>query len=162
MTDITLKDITIGIISDTHGYLRQHALTALKEADLIIHAGDIGAPQILAELRVIAPVIAVRGNTDRSPWAQDLPETATTEVGGTLFYVVHDLGRLDLDPAAAGFQVVVHGHSHQPSIHQAGEVLYLNPGSAGPQRFRLPITLALLHFRAARFCPEIVELDVGL
>lgn len=132
----------IGIISDTHGLLRDEALRALEGADLIIHAGDVGKPEILEALKAIAPVAAVRGNVDTGAWALQLPATTVAEAGTTLIYVLHNLQEMDLDPAAAGFRVVVSGHSHKPSREERGGVIYLNPGSAGPRRFSLPVTLA--------------------
>lgn len=131
----------IGVISDTHGLLREQALDALRGSELVIHGGDIGGPAILDSLSQLAPVAAMRGNTDREQWANSLPETAVVESQGALIYVVHDIHALDLDAAAAGFHIVVSGHSHKPSRAERDGVLYLNPGSAGPKRFNLPITL---------------------
>ena len=133
---------TLGLISDTHGLLRLEALDALRGADLIIHAGDVGGPEIIEALKNLAPVIAVRGNTDNDPWAAELPSTAAVEAGSALIYVLHDAGKLDLDPPAAGFQMVVTGHSHRPSLTERDGVLHVNPGSAGPRRFNLPLTVA--------------------
>jgi hypothetical protein len=147
----------VGVISDTHGLLRPEALRALAGADLILHAGDVGSPEVLAGLRALAPVVAVRGNNDRGPWAEALSETEVVTAGGRSLYVLHDLGTLDLDPRAAGFDAVIAGHSHQPRIERRDGVLYLNPGSAGPRRFRLPIALAWLD--VARLEAEIVRLD---
>jgi putative phosphoesterase len=134
----------IGVISDTHGLLRPEALRALAGADRIIHAGDVGAPEVLEALARIAPLTAVRGNNDYEPWADVLPLTAVLEAGAALIYVLHDRNELDLDPTAAGFRVVVAGHSHQPGQERKGGVLYFNPGSAGPRRFRLPISVGRL------------------
>jgi len=134
----------IGVISDTHGLLRPEAVKALAGVELIIHAGDIGNPQVLAALGQIAPVQAVRGNTDRGEWAADLPHTRVVEVGGVLLYVLHELFTLDLDPAAAGFAAVIYGHSHSPRLERKNGVMYLNPGSAGPRRFSLPVSLAFI------------------
>lgn len=150
----------IGVISDTHGLLRPEALRALAGADLIVHAGDVGSPEVLEALRTVAPVVAVRGNNDRAPWASALAETEVVESGGRTLYVLHDLKTLDLDPRAAGFDAVIAGHSHQPRIERRDGVLYLNPGSAGPRRFRLPIALAWLDVDAARIDAKIVQLDV--
>lgn len=133
--------MTLGIISDTHGLLRPGALEALAGVDHILHAGDIGAPEIIAQLEQLAPVTAIRGNVDRGAWALAFPLTALAELGGKLFYLVHALEWLDLDPAAAGFDAVIYGHSHQPARSEKEGVLYFNPGSAGPRRFRLPISL---------------------
>jgi putative phosphoesterase len=134
----------VGVISDTHGLMRPEALAVFDGVDLILHAGDVGAPEVLDRLRAVAPVAAIRGNVDRASWARDLPATDMIEVGGKTVYLVHDLNDLDLDPAAAGISAVISGHSHRPAIRWGREVLYLNPGSAGPRRFRLPITIALL------------------
>jgi putative phosphoesterase len=147
--------MAIGVISDTHGLLRPEALQALAGSSLIIHAGDVGDPGILDALRKIAPVAAVRGNIDKG---DALPEFLRVEHGGALIYVLHDVNQLDLDPAAAGLQVVISGHSHKPSIRKNGGVLYLNPGSAGPRRFTLPITVARLHVAGKQVEAESVEL----
>ncbi|HTX24193.1 MAG TPA: metallophosphoesterase family protein [Steroidobacteraceae bacterium] len=138
----------LGLISDTHGLLRAQAKQALAGVDLIIHAGDIGTPQVLAELRTLAPVHAVRGNNDRGPWALALPATEAIELEGVSIYVLHDLQELDLDPAAAGFGAVIAGHSHRPAIETRDGVLYLNPGSAGPRRFSLPVAVGFLEVAA--------------
>lgn len=135
----------IGLISDTHGLLRKEALEALGEAELIIHAGDVGKPEILAELRKIAPVVAVRGNVDKGEWAKVLPVTAVAEARAVMIYVLHDVKALDLNPASAGFRIVVSGHSHKPGKMDRDGVLYVNPGSAGPRRFQLPVTVARLN-----------------
>jgi len=150
----------IGVISDTHGLLRPEALRALAGADLIVHAGDIGSPQVLDALRAVAPVVAVRGNNDRGPWAAALADTEVVEAAGRSLYVLHDVKELDLDPRTAGFDAVIAGHSHQPRIDRRDGVLYLNPGSAGPRRFRLPIAVAWLAVEPAGLDAEIVELDV--
>jgi len=131
-----------GLISDTHGLLRPEALKTLEDVDLIIHSGDIGSPQIIDALRKLAPVFAIRGNVDRRIWADEFSETEIVEVDGLLLYVLHDLNQLDLDPVAAGFRVVIHGHSHNPRVVEKQGVVYLNPGSAGPRRLRLPISIA--------------------
>jgi uncharacterized protein len=135
---------TVGVISDTHGLLRPQVLLALEGVDLIVHAGDIGTPGIIDRLQQVAPVRAVRGNVDRAVWASEFPDTEIVEVEDVLLYVLHDLGQLDLDPAAAGFHAVICGHSHDPRVSEARGVVYLNPGSAGPRRFTLPISLARL------------------
>lgn len=134
----------IGIISDTHGLMRPEALRALAGVDHILHAGDVGAPEVLERLRELAPVSAVRGNVDRGVWAQALPETDLVEAAGRTFYLVHDVDDLDVDPAAAGVCAVVSGHSHRPAVLRRRGVLYVNPGSAGPRRFRLPVTVGLI------------------
>ena len=138
----------IGVISDTHGLLRPEAVEALRGAEQIIHAGDIGAADVLTALAAIAPVTAVRGNNDGAAWAAHIPETAVLAAGGTSIYVIHDVNELDLDPSAGGFGVVVAGHSHRPAQSQRGGVLFFNPGSAGPRRFRLPISVGRLHVDA--------------
>jgi putative phosphoesterase len=150
----------IGVISDTHGLLRPQALAALEGVELIIHAGDIGDRRILRKLERLAPVYAVRGNTDRGNWSADLPLTRVVEVGGVHLYVLHELFCLDLDPAAAGLAAVIFGHSHSPYLERKNGVLYLNPGSAGPQRFTLPVTLARLTMQGFSLHPELVELKV--
>jgi putative phosphoesterase len=153
---IGLGGLVAGLISDTHGLLRDQAVEALAGSDLIIHAGDVGRPEILDRLRAIAPVVAVRGNVDRGAWADALPETACADAGGVRFYVLHDMKELG---NASGFDVVVSGHSHQPREEWRDGVLYVNPGSAGPRRFRLPITVAKLDLRVRPWKMEFVELD---
>jgi putative phosphoesterase len=150
----------IGVISDTHGLVRPEALRALRGADLIVHAGDVGAPEVLEALRAIAPVVAVRGNNDRGRWARGLAETEVVERGGRALYVLHDVHELDVDPRTAGYDAVIAGHSHQPRVERRDGVLYLNPGSAGPRRFRLPICVARLDVDARRLRAKIVTLDV--
>src|ERR1700676_4777443 len=136
--------IGVGVISDTHGLLRREAVDALRGSDHIIHAGDIGASEILDQLASIAPVTAIRGNVDKAEWCRKLPETEVLELGGISIYIIHDLARLDLKPQAAGFSVVISGHSHIPRQERRAGVLYFNPGSAGPRRFKLPVTLGRL------------------
>ena len=148
----------IGLISDTHGLLRPEVLAALQGASQIIRAGDSGAPEVLAALRALAPVSAVRGNVDRGEWALALPVTLVMEAEGALLYCLHDLNALDMDPAAAGFDAVISGHSRQPRIERRGGVLYINPGSAGPRRFSLPITLARLQLAGGQLEAELVTL----
>lgn len=148
----------IGLISDTHGLLRPEALRALEGSNLVIHAGDVGDPGILEKLRGLAPVIAVRGNVDTEPWTRALPETEVVETGSATIYVLHDVHALDLDPAAAGFHIVVSGHSHKPGQTKRGGVLYINPGSAGPRRFDLPVTIARLSLNEKPWKVEFVEL----
>jgi uncharacterized protein len=149
----------IGLISDTHGLLREEALRALRGSELIVHAGDVGAPEILDALRALAPVVAVRGNVDREEWAQVLPLTALAEAGPVKIYVLHDVNELDLKPAAAEFQVVVSGHSHKFGRSERSGVLYINPGSAGPRRFQLPITVARLDLSVTPWKVEFVDLE---
>jgi uncharacterized protein len=134
----------VGVISDTHGLLRSEALEALRGSEHIIHAGDIGAPEIIPALRKIAPVTAIRGNVDVQTWALEFAETEVVELAGRSIYVIHDVNTIDLDPKAAGFDAVISGHSHQAKQIVKDGVLYLNPGSAGPRRFKLPITVARL------------------
>lgn len=151
----------IGVISDTHGLLRPEAVNALTGVDLILHAGDIGAREVLTRLRSIAPVVAVRGNTDNGNWVEALAETEVTEVGSVVIYMLHDLQEIDVSPAAAGFHVVISGHSHQPLIETRGGVLFINPGSAGPRRFKLPVSVGRLTIDGAAVRGEVVPLDVS-
>jgi uncharacterized protein len=151
----------VGIISDTHGQLRREAAGALRGVDRILHAGDVGDPAILDALARIAPTTAVRGNIDTESWAQALPETEIVEVGGVSIYILHDLGRLDLKPEAAGIGVVVYGHSHRPKIEEKSGVLYFNPGSAGPRRFRLPVSVGKLVIKGGKVRGEIIRLLNG-
>jgi putative phosphoesterase len=157
---MTEKPVTVGVISDTHGLLRPEAVEALRGSDRILHAGDIGAPEILEALAKIAPVTAVRGNVDTASWARALPETEVDEAGGVLIYMLHDRGQLDLKPEAAGFRVIVYGHSHQPKMEEKNGVVYFNPGSAGPRRFRLPVSVGRLTILAGKVGAELVELGV--
>ena len=149
----------IGVISDTHGLLRPEVLPALEGVDLIIHAGDVGDPRILDKLARLAPVHAVRGNIDRGDWAQRLPLSRMVEVGDICLYVLHRLSTLDLDPAAAGLAAVIFGHSHSPHLESKNGVLYLNPGSAGPKRFTLPVSLVRLLVHNNVLHAELVELQ---
>jgi uncharacterized protein len=148
----------IGVISDTHGLLRPEAVELLRGVDHIVHAGDIGRPEVLQALRAIAPVTAVRGNVDRGPWCEDIPETQTVKLGAIRVHVLHNLADLDIDPAAEGVGLVVSGHSHQPRVEVRAGVTYLNPGSAGPRRFKLPIAAAEVALRGKSLTPRIVEL----
>ncbi|MFZ3265114.1 MAG: metallophosphoesterase family protein [Terriglobales bacterium] len=150
----------LGVISDTHGLLRREAVEALRGTDRILHAGDVGAPEILGALAQIAPVIAIRGNIDTQSWAQGLPETEVVEIGGLSIYMLHDLGKLDLKPEAAGIGVVIYGHSHQPKIEMKNGVLYFNPGSAGPRRFHLPVSVGKLCIENGKIKAELVELKI--
>jgi putative phosphoesterase len=149
----------VGVISDTHGLLRPSALAALRGCDPIIHAGDVGDPSILVALEGIAPVLAVRGNIDKGDLARLLPPTQTIEIDGCLIHVLHDIAELDFDLAAAGFHAVIFGHSHRPSIETKDGVLHLNPGSAGPRRFDLPVTVARLTLVEGR--PEARIVDIA-
>ena len=150
--------MNIGAISDTHGLLRPEAVEALRGSARIIHAGDVGDPEILEQLTAIAPVTAVRGNIDKGKWARKLRETEVVEVGGVSIYVLHNLDELDLKPESAGFSAVIYGHSHVPKQEMRNGVLYFNPGSAGPRRFRLPITLGRLSIEGERVRGEIIAI----
>ena len=150
----------LGVLSDTHRLLRPEVLPALHGVDHILHAGDVGDPKILEALQSVAPVTAIRGNIDRSGPCAALPATEAVELGGHLFYLVHALPDLDLNPKAAGISAVIYGHSHKPSVTWKDGVLYLNPGSAGPRRFSLPVTLALLHLEDSDIRPERIDLQV--
>jgi len=156
---VPAKPHRIGLISDTHGLLRRQAVQALRGSELIIHAGDVGDPGILKELERLAPVVAVRGNVDTEEWAEALPLTAVAEAGSVLIYVLHDVNALDLNPAAAGFRVVVSGHSHKPGKIERDGVLYVNPGSAGPRRFQLPVSLARMDLGTTPYQVEFVTLE---
>ena len=147
-----------GVISDTHGLMRPSALAALAGVDLIVHAGDVGRAEVLQQLRAIAPTYAVRGNVDTSPWGRSLPATEVVDAGGRLLYVLHDRAELDVDPRAGGFAAVIFGHSHRPEATERGSVLFLNPGAAGPRRFSLPISLAILEVTAAALTWRFVDL----
>ena len=151
----------VGVISDTHGLLRPEALESLRGSEHIIHAGDIGAPEIVGELKKIAPVTAIRGNVDVQTWAREFPETEVVELGGKSIYVIHDVKALDLNPKAAGFDAVISGHSHKPGQETKNGVLYLNPGSAGPRRFNLPISVAKLSIEENGLRAEIMLLSVA-
>ena len=150
----------IGVISDTHGLLRRQAVSALAGVDHILHAGDIGDLSILKRLREIAPVTAIRGNVDTQPAMQRIPATEAVDLDGHLFYLLHNVKELDLSPSAAGFAAVVYGHSHKPASEHRKGVLFFNPGSAGPRRFSLPITLGFLDTSAPDLAPRIMELQV--
>jgi len=152
---------TVGVISDTHGLLRPEAVAALTGVERIIHAGDIGERAVLDALGRLAPVSAVRGNNDRGGWARDIPETEVVEIGGVVLYVLHDLHELDLDPRAAGFAAVIAGHSHQPRQEQRDGVLYFNPGSAGPRRFRLPVSIGRLTVERGRVIGTLTTLEIA-
>lgn len=152
------RERTVGVISDTHGLLRPEALAALQGSDYIIHAGDVGGSDILAQLAKIAPVTAVRGNVDREKWGRKLPATNVLEVGAASIYVLHDVGQLDLDPGSARFAAVIFGHSHRPSQEMRNSVLFFNPGAAGPRRFSLPVTVGRLRIANGKLSAEIVSL----
>lgn len=149
----------IGLISDTHGLLRSEAIQALAGSELILHAGDVGKPEILQRLAAIAPIVAVRGNIDIADWALALPLTAEVEAHSTRIYILHDIHQLAIDPTASGFQVVVSGHSHKPQREERAGVLYLNPGSAGPRRFSLPVSVARLDLSKSPIEVRFVDLS---
>jgi len=153
--------VLIGVISDTHNLLRPEVLTALKRSKLILHAGDVCRPEVLEELGRIAPIVAVRGNNDRGAWARRLPVSRTVEVGGFRIHILHDLKELDFDPRAEGFHAVVSGHSHCPDAHRRNGVLFLNPGSAGPRRFKLPVAIAHLGVGKRGLRARIVEVGAS-
>lgn len=153
--------LKVGVISDTHGLLRPEAERQLAGVAHIVHAGDIGRPDIIDSLRRIAPVTAIRGNVDTGSWARAYPHTVTVTLGGCTIHVLHDIHELDFDPASRGIDIVVSGHSHRPLIERRGGVLYLNPGSAGPRRFNLPITLAILELAAPRVEARLQDLATG-
>lgn len=157
LTEIDAQAV-IGVISDTHGQMRPSALAALQGADLIVHAGDVGRPEILDELRAIAPVVAVRGNVDGGG-AGALPMSEIVSLGGEKIYVLHILGDLNFDVAAAGFAAVIYGHSHKPDIADKNGVLYFNPGAAGPRRFDLPVTVGRLRLVGGRLKPELITIE---
>lgn len=150
----------IGLISDTHGLIRPQALAALEGVDGIIHAGDIGKPEVIVALKTIAPVAAVKGNIDSGVWATSLPNTKLVQVGGTRLFIIHNIKELDRDPVARGYQVVVSGHSHKPLVASRDGVLFVNPGSAGPRRFKLPIAVGKLFIQNGQVNAEIIDLAV--
>lgn len=150
----------IGVIADTHGLLRPEACKALQGSSLIIHAGDVGMPEVLEGLKRLAPVVAVRGNVDREAWCRSLPLSQTVEIGSNRLFVIHDLSDPDLDPEAAGVDAVIFGHSHQPSIQTRNGVLFLNPGSAGPRRFKLPVSVAVIEIKGDVLRSQLVELTI--
>ena len=160
MVLLNAKPIRVGVISDTHGLLRSEAVSKLRGVDSIIHAGDIGSPEVIQELGRIAPVTAVRGNIDIHEWVCPFPATAVLEIGGIFLYILHNLDELNLDPRASGFSAVISGHSHQPRQELRKGVLYFNPGSAGPRRFRLPVALGILTIEVTSISGEIIELTV--
>jgi putative phosphoesterase len=151
--------VKVGLISDTHGLLRPEALAAMRGCERIVHAGDIGKREVLQALKALAPVTAVAGNNDRAPWAVGIPLVATLEVAGARIYVLHDLHELDVDPVREGIAAVVSGHSHQPLVREEGGVVFVNPGSAGPRRFRLPISVGYLHVSAGAVRAELLQLQ---
>lgn len=157
---VTLQAGRVGVISDTHGLLRPEALAALKDSELIIHAGDIGKPDVLTSLASIAPVFAIRGNNDREAWARKMPDILKLRVNGMLFYVIHDVNDLEIDPGAKGFHAVISGHSHKPSLARCNGTVFLNPGSAGPRRFKLPVAVSRLTVRGQTVQARLIELKI--
>ncbi len=155
---IEIKRGIIGVISDTHGLVRPEAMAALKGVELIIHGGDIGKAEVLQSLNSIAPVCAIRGNNDRDTWARKLPDVLNLQVNGLKFHVIHNVNELEGDPNAAGIHAVISGHSHKPSVAERDGVLFINPGSAGPRRFKLPVTIARLDIHRGSLSSKIVEL----
>ena len=153
-------EMQVGVISDTHGLLRPEAIVALTNSDLILHAGDIGKPEVLQALQAIAPTIAVRGNNDQGAWAATIPECETVEIGTVLIHSLHIVKELTIDPKAIGIRVVISGHSHKPQVEEREGILFLNPGSAGPRRFKLPISIAQLSLNGTAVQARIIELDV--
>lgn len=150
----------IGLISDTHGLIRPEAIEALQGVDCIIHAGDIGKPEVIVALKAISPVLAIKGNNDRGRWAKTFPETKLVKTSDTALYVIHNVKELDCDPVARGFQGVISGHSHKPSVSTCNGVLFVNPGSAGPRRFKLPVAVGKLFIQNGQVKAEIIELSV--
>lgn len=150
----------IGLISDTHGLVRPQALDALRGVDLIIHSGDIGKSEVLAALKSIAPLHAIKGNNDRGAWAKKLPETKTISIGGTKLFLIHDVHELDFDPSERGIAAIISGHSHKPSVVTRDGVLFVNPGSAGPRRFTLPVAVGLLRIADNKLRAAIIELQI--
>ena len=148
----------VGVISDTHGLLRPQAIEALSGSDFIIHAGDIGSIEVIDQLTKIAPVTAIRGNVDKAPWADSIADEEVLEIDGLNIYIIHNIYDLNFDPLASGFEVVVSGHSHKPNVESRDGVLYVNPGSAGPRRFSLPIAIATLEVNEGNAHAKIVEL----
>jgi putative phosphoesterase len=158
--EIAVRKMLVGVISDTHGFMRPQALDVLRGSDLILHAGDVGSSAVLESLRSIAPVVVVRGNVDTENWASTLPETTVVEIGKFSVYMLHNVRHLDLKPESAGFAAVIFGHSHQPVIEIRNGVLYFNPGSAGPRRFKLPISVGRLTLADGRLEPELITLAI--
>lgn len=150
----------VGVISDTHGLLRPEAVDALRGAEVILHAGDVGNPEVLEVLSGVAPVVAVRGNNDKGEWAEGLPHREAIEIGAVSIYMLHDLKEIDISPSDAGFRVVISGHSHKPSVEERQGILYVNPGSAGPRRFSLPVSVARLRVIGKAVNAQVVELSV--
>ena len=157
---MTLKKGRVGLISDTHGLVRPQALAALKGSELIIHAGDIGKPEVLMSLHKIAPVIAIRGNNDRDAWAKKIPDVLNLQINQLKIHVIHNVNELEADPITEGFRAIVSGHSHKPGLVERDGILFINPGSAGPRRFKLPVTVGTLLLVRGTVRGKIVNLDV--
>jgi hypothetical protein len=157
---VTLKAGRIGLISDTHGLVRPEALAALEGSELIIHAGDIGKAEVLTSLEAIAPVIAIRGNNDRDAWAKKIPDVLNVQINGVAIHVIHNVNELEADPITEGFRAIVSGHSHKPGVVTQDGILFINPGSAGPRRFKLPVTVGKLLLVRDSVRVKIVNLDV--
>jgi len=158
--ELTLESGRVGVISDTHGLLRAEAVAALKNSELILHAGDIGKPEVLESLKAIAPVIAIRGNNDRDPWAKQLPDTLNLQINGVRIHLIHDVNEMERDPGGDNLRMVVSGHSHKSSVVTRDGVLFINPGSAGPRRFKLPVAVARLRVFDQGVRAKIIELKV--
>jgi len=157
---VTLKAGRIGLISDTHGLVRPEALVALEGSELIIHAGDIGKAEVLTSLKAIAPVIAIRGNNDRDAWAKKIPDVLNVQINGIAIHVIHNVNELEADPITEGFRAIVSGHSHKPGVVTREEILFINPGSAGPRRFKLPVAVGKLRITSGNVTAEIIELKI--
>jgi uncharacterized protein len=157
---LSLKSGRIGLVSDTHGLVRSEALTALKESEVIIHAGDIGKAEVLDSFGSIAPVIAIKGNNDRALWAKKIPDALNLEINGVRIHVIHNVNELDADPVKRGFRVIVSGHSHIPRMMERDGILFINPGSAGPRRFKLPVSVGRLWINRGNLHGEIIELKI--
>ena len=157
---VTLKAGRIGLISDTHGLVRPEALVALEGSELIIHAGDIGKAEVLTSLKAIAPVIAIRGNNDRDAWAKKIPDVLNVQINGIAIHVIHNVNELEADPITEGFRAIVSGHSHKPGVETREEILFINPGSAGPRRFKLPVAVGKLRITSGNVTAEIIELKI--
>jgi uncharacterized protein len=157
---LSLKSGRIGLVSDTHGLVRSEALAALKGSEVIIHAGDIGKAEVLGRFGSIAPVIAIKGNNDRDLWAKKIPDTVNLEINGVKIRVIHNVNELDADPAKDGCHVIVSGHSHKPRVIERNGILFINPGSAGPRRFKLPVTVGMLWIERENVHAEIIDLKI--
>jgi uncharacterized protein len=157
---VTLKSGRVGVISDTHGLLRPEALAALKDSELIIHAGDIGKPEILTSLGSIAPVLAIRGNNDREAWAKQIPDILNLRINRARLYIIHNVNDLEIDPGAEGFDAVISGHSHKPGFGTRDGIIFVNPGSAGPRRFKLPVAVSRLTIHGPKVRVKIIELKI--